>query len=470
MINHSHSHEIIIVSNRSPINDLKKGSESINVGGLASALHQVAMEMNTTWIFVADNDDYRYIQSGKPVPGITYKLHPVLITEKEYKSYYEGYSNSTIWPLFHYFPGKCSFKDEDWVTYRETNRKIAVEIAQIIKDKPDALIWVQDYHLFLVAKFLRELGITNYIGFFLHIPFPTYEIFRILPQRQEILKSLLDYNLLGFHTEGYISNFRRSIRRLLDYNAAPTRSHIVQYQNKLIHIQAFPISIDTKYILELYNDAKVKKLSKDLRKDIQTPFIGIGVDRLDYSKGIPEKLKAIDLFFKKNQKYRGKLSFIQIAVPSRSQVDEYKKIKFEVEQTISRINGHYGDLSWQPIIYINRSIPFNKLVSYYRIADFALITALRDGMNLVAKEFVVARKPNASLILSELAGAAESLDGIRLVNPYNAEEVSIAIKRSLEAPQEQNSALDAYKEILQIHDVHQWAKHFLEELNLLSNV
>ncbi len=461
--------EIIIVSNRSPIDDLKKGSQSINAGGLASALHQVAMEMHATWIFIADNNDYQYLNQHKSVPGINYTLFPVLINEKEYKSHYAGYSNSTIWPLFHYFPGKCGFKDEDWHAYCEVNRKIAEAISKLIKDKPNALIWVQDYHLFLVAKFLRELGVKNYIGFFLHIPFPAYEIFRILPQRKEILQGLLDFNLLGFHTNDYVSNFRNCVRKLLDPEAAPIAASEISYQNKLTYVKSCPISIDTKYILKLVDSSAAIKLTKRLRRDINTKFIGIGVDRLDYSKGIPEKLKALDLFFKMNRKYRGKLSFIQIAVPSRSQIDEYQKIKFEVEQTISRINGQYGSLCWQPIIYINRLIPFNKLISYYQIADFALITALRDGMNLVAKEFIAARKPNSDLILSELTGVADCFEGIKLVNPYNSESIAKAIKQSLESTSEQDVFLNKCKETLCVNDVHQWAKNFLEELRAISN-
>lgn len=188
------SQELIIVSNRCPVSNLKKGVESISIGGLTSALHQVAMEKDSTWVFVADNNNYDHLKAGESVPGISYQLHPVRCPEKVYKGYYNGYSNSLIWPLFHYSPDKCIFNDADWLNYKEVNESLANDIAEIAKQKPNALIWIQDYHLLLVASHLRKLGVTNRIGFFLHIPFPTYEIFRILPQRKELLEALLAYD------------------------------------------------------------------------------------------------------------------------------------------------------------------------------------------------------------------------------------------------------------------------------------
>ncbi len=460
--------ELIIVSNRCPISNLKKGAESISIGGLTSTLHQVAMEQNSTWVFVTDPGNYEYIHSGEKVPGINYKFHPVKFQDKVHKGFYEGYSNSTIWPLFHYFPGKCIFNDTDWSHYQEVNESIANNIAQIVKDKPDALIWVQDYHLFLVASYLRKLGVINRIGFFLHIPFPTYEIFRILPQRTKLLNALLDYDLLGFHTKSYVSNFRRSIRRLIDQNLAPTGTNLIERGGHASSIQDFPISVDTEYITRLNNDDATRKYSKVLRSKITQQFIGIGVDRLDYSKGILQKLKALDLFFKHNPKYRGKLCFIQIAVPSRSQVTEYENIKKQIEERVSRINGQYGDLNWQPIIYINRSVPFSTLISYYQIADFAMVTPLRDGMNLVAKEFLLCKKKNATLILSELAGVAEELGELDLVNPYNINEMAESIRRSLDSSCKQNEIIDNYLTKLGQYDVHTWTRNFLDKLSVVD--
>ena len=423
------------------------------------------MEQDATWVFVSDNANYEYIKSGEEVPGINYNLVPVKFPEKVYKAYYNGYSNSLIWPLFHYFPDKCLFSDQDWEHYKTVNEEIAKNIAEIAKAKPNAKIWIQDYHLLLVADYLRKLGVGNKIGLFLHIPFPTYEIFRILPQRQELLNAMLCYDLVGFHTKSYVSNFRRSVRRLVGQSLAPAGTYVIENEGHSTHIYDFPISVDTQYILDLNEAEATHKLSKDLREKIRQPYIGLGVDRLDYTKGIAHRLKALDLFFKLNPKYRGKLTFIQIAVPSRSQVGEYDKIKNEVEEMVARINGQYGDLSWQPVIFINRSVPFQKLVSYFQIADFALITPLRDGMNLVAKEFLLSKKPEASLILSELAGAAEALPGLDFVNPYNISQMAECIKDVIENPGKQSEVTLSHVEGLKNYDVHQWARNFLSMLS-----
>lgn len=477
--------ELIIVANRAPISDFKKGAESVSVGGLTSAMHRVAMEGNATWVYATDINNFHSLamghtagnsfdKLGRPArvrftaPGMNYDLSPVIISDKEYRGYYNGYSNSLIWPLFHYFPDKCLFRDEDWNHYVSVNKKFAEHIAGLVKENPDAMIWIQDYHLFMLAKYLREEGVTNPIGFFLHIPFPTYEIFRILPQREEVLDAMLQMDIIGFHTLGYVSNFRRSVRRILPEAIADAGSLELQYQGRKIKINAFPISVDAQAVTDILAKESSQSRSAKLRESISAKYIGLGVDRLDYSKGIPQKLKAIEYFFKKKAKYRGKVSFVQIAVPSRGAVEDYQKIKEEVEVTISRINGQYGTLGWQPIIYINRSIPFQHLMSYYQVADFALITPLRDGMNLVAKEFVVARKENSSLILSELAGAAEVLTDTTLVNPYNQEQIADAIEYCLENPESQNKSLKDYREKLFDDNVHKWARGFISEIEELG--
>lgn len=462
--NFDSEHELIIVSNRCPVSNLRKGADSISIGGLTSALHQVAMEKDSTWVFVSDLGAYEHINAGDDVPGINYKLHPVKFPDKIYKGFYNGYSNSLIWPLFHYFPDKCLFSDQDWDNYKTVNQGLANKIAEIAKAKPNATIWVQDYHLLMVADYLRRLGVENKIGFFLHIPFPTYEIFRILPQRQELLKAMLAYDLIGFHTNSYVSNFRRSVRRLVGQSLAPAGTHVIENQGHLTYLDAFPISVDTKYILDINQNETTLEYTQTLREKIRQPYIGLGVDRLDYTKGIAHRLKALDTFFKLNPKYRGKLTFIQIAVPSRSQVDEYDKIKNEVEEMVTRINGQYGDLSWQPVIYINRSVPFDKLVSYFQMADFALITPLRDGMNLVAKEFLLCKKEESSLILSELAGASEALPGLDSVNPYNISQMAESIKEAIENPGKQAQVTRNYIEELKNYDVHRWARNFLDKL------
>lgn len=456
------NNEIIIISNRAPVSDFKKAS--VSVGGLTSALHRVAMESEGTWFFSADLKDYEYLCKNPPA-DLGYALEPVHIEDTEYRYFYEGYSNSLIWPLFHYFPDKCFFRDEDWEHYKNVNAKFADSIAEYVADKPDAVIWVQDYHFFLLPKYLRDRGVKNQIGFFLHTPFPTYEIFRLLPQRVEIVESLLGADLIGFHTKSYVINFFRSVRNLVKGARFTEEEGVIEYLGRSSLVKKFPISIDTQHILDMIASDKIARKTKQLAESSQGQFLGLGVDRLDYSKGILEKLKALDTFFKDNPQYIKQMNFIQIAVPSRTVVPGYQTIKQEIEEMISKINGQYGTLDWQPIIYINRAVPYEILMSYFQVADFALITPLRDGMNLVAKEFIVAKdESKGSLILSELAGAAEELDRVYLVNPYNQQQTAAAIKLSLENPQAQNAILKEYKQEIIEKDVYNWSEGFISEL------
>lgn len=457
--------EIIIVSNRAPITDFKNGNSKVSIGGLASALHRVAKANSTNWVFASNTFGYQMLDFESP-KDLGYKLSPVTINNKEYKGYYEGFCNSLIWPLFHYFPEKSSFKEDDWKHYQNVNKKFAAHILEITKGKPNTKIWIQDYHLFLLPKYLRNLGIKNPIGFFLHIPFPTYEIFRLIPWRKEILESLLNTDLLGLHTKSYVSNFQRSVYNFIKDSSVSHDGFYISYKDHKSYIMNFPISIDSHEIKDIINSPQTKQNTEKLRQSIKSKFIGLGVDRLDYSKGIFERLKAIEHFFIKNPRYKKKMTFIQIAVPSRTVVPGYQKIKLEIEEIISRINGNYGTLDWQPIIYINRSIPFEQLTNFYQIADFALITPLRDGMNLVAKEYIAAQnKGKGALILSELAGAAEELAKVQLVNPYNQEQIANAIKYCIENPQPQSKILEQYKESILINDVYKWASKFCKELD-----
>lgn len=456
---------VVIVTNRAPLSDIFKGTSKLTIGGLVSAMHRVASSRQTKWVFTYEGLIPENYKSPKEVG---YILEPVMVNKKEYKSYYEGYSNALIWPLFHYFPGKCAFSDEDWLNYKHVNNQIAKKIFSGIEGSLESTIWIHDYHLLLTASYLRALGSHNRIGFFLHIPFPTYEVFRLLPQREAVLKALLANDLIGFHTKSYVINFFRSVRNFVKDAQVIEEKNKIIYQGRTIRVKDFPISVDAETIKNQINKNSTKNndtVLNILQKDLK---IGLGVDRLDYTKGIYERLRAIEFFLRKNPKYRNKVTFIQIAVPSRGEVPDYQSYKFQCEQLISKINGQFGNLHWQPIIYINRSIPFEQLLHYYKIADFALITPLRDGMNLVAKEFVLARKPNAVLILSELTGAAEELSNVAMVNPYNQEQIAYTIKYCLEHPGYQNSILNEYDEYISKNHVYNWADNFLNDLESQS--
>lgn len=460
---------LIIASNRAPIADYYKGT-GLTVGGLATALHRVAIDQNATWIFSADVGEDKLVGYKSP-ENINYTLCPVAIGKKEYKAFYNGYSNSLIWPLFHYFPDKASFGGDDWASYQAVNKKFAIQILEVLEENPDATIWIQDYHLMLVAKYLRQFGVKNRIGFFLHIPFPTYEVFRLLPQRQEILEAMLSIDLIGFHTKSYVTNFFRSVKNIVKESVTFETDQFIRFKDNVSYIKDFPISVDSQMIKKLvegksFDTEDLPNLGKALGS---ATMVGLGVDRLDYTKGILERMRALEYFFKKNPKYRARMTFVQIAVPSRGSVPDYQNYKSAVDEIVTRINGQYGTMDWQPIIYINRSIPFDNLVNYYRMADFALVTPIRDGMNLVAKEFILACKPEASLILSEVAGAAEEFTRASLINPYNQEQIANAIQYSLENPGFQQAILEDYREHLMVNDVHKWASDFIDDMNNLNS-
>lgn len=459
--------DLIIVSNRSPVADFLKPSGQMTVGGLATALHRVAIENNATWYFGTDSG--ADLSGYKSPKSLEYTLKPVQIGKKEYKSFYSGFSNSLIWPLFHYAPNKCEFSNDDWIHYQSVNKKFAVEILNSVEENPDATIWIQDYHLFSVAKYLRQFGVKNKIGFFLHIPFPTYEVFRLLPQRKEILEGLLAFDVVGFHTKSYVTNFFRAVRNIVKDVRIFENDHYAEFNERKCFVEDFPISVDSQMIKNLVEQLQNSPGSSlnlnHLSNNKASLFkVGLGVDRLDYSKGILERFRAIEYFFKNNPKYRNKFTFIQIAVPSRGTVQDYQEYKLECEQIVSRINGAYGSVDWTPIIYINRAVPFETLIKYYNSVDFALVTPLRDGMNLVAKEFILSCKDDAALILSEMAGTAEEITKVELVNPYNQEQMSDAIVKCVENPGYQKSVLEDYREYLLENNVHKWSKDFIDEL------
>lgn len=304
----------------------------------------------------------------------------------------------------------------------------------------------------------------------MHIPFPTYEIFRLLPQRKEILEGLLAFDVVGFHTKSYVTNFFRAVRNIVTDARVFEADHYTEFNGRKCFVEDFPISVDSEMIMnqvELMKNTPGSSLSlKHLSNasTISSFKVGLGVDRLDYSKGILERFRAIEYFLKKNPKYRGKFTFIQIAVPSRGTVQDYNAYKLQCEQIVSRINGAYGNVDWTPIIYINRAVPFESLITYYNSVDFALVTPLRDGMNLVAKEFILSCKDDAALILSEMAGTAEEVTKVELVNPYNQEQISDAIVKCFENPGCQKAILEDYREYLMENNVHKWSKSFIDEL------
>lgn len=395
---------------------------------------------------------------------LPYTIKQVKLTKNESKHYYDGFCNTQIWPLFHYFPARYKLHVKDWSYYKQVNQKFANQIIDILE--PDDCIWVHDYQLILLPKLLREKGVKNKIGFFLHIPFPTLEIYRIFPKRYEIIESLLNCDLIGFHTKSYVKNFMDCVEYFMS-DQVEINSNIIKHDNnQKTKVIALPISIDFRHIDKVAQSAEVISKAEELQKIFDGQIIGLGIDRLDYSKGIIEKFEGLELFLEQNPEYIKKLSFIQIAVPTRSDVPEYAKLKRKVDETVGRINGKFSKEGWSPIHYIYSNLKPQDIIAYYKCADFIIVSALRDGLNLVAKEYVASRSNNSgALILSEFTGAAEEIPHKFLINPYDTNSIATAIKRTLESDEKQKILQMAeLRSYVKENDIFHWLDAFLREL------
>ena len=330
-----------------------------------------------------------------------------------------------------------NFDENAWAAYIEANKKFALEIVKQVND--DDMIWVHDYHLMLLPEMLRqEIGNKKKnikIGFFLHTPFPSSEIYRILPVRKEILEGVLSCDLIGFHTYDYARHFISSVSRIVPN--VSTLPNGIKYQGRSISIGAFPIGIDVDNFIDgLKKDSVVERI-KQLKSKFKDVKVIVGVDRLDYIKGVPQKLHAFEVFLNENPEWIGKVVLVQVAVPSRGDVEEYQSLRSTVSELVGRINGEFGTVEFVPIHYLHKSIPFDELISLYNISDVCLVSSTRDGMNLVSYEYIACQQDRKGvLILSEFAGAAQSLNGALIVNPWNTEDLSEAIKESLTLPEE----------------------------------
>lgn len=366
-----------------------------------------------------------------------FKCTAIFLSDHIADLHYNGFSNSILWPLFHYHPGEMNFDETAWAAYIEANKQFAAKIASQVDDND--MIWVHDYHLMLLPQMLREeLGSSKKnirIGFFLHTPFPSSEIYRILPVRKEILVGVLSCDLIGFHTYDYARHFLSSVARIV--SNVKTVPNGIEYEGRSISIGAYPIGIDVDKFTEGIRKPKVVERIEQLKKKFGDTKIIVGVDRLDYIKGVPQKLHAFEVFLTENPEWVGKVVLVQVAVPSRGDVEEYQSLRANVNELVGRINGRFGTVEFTPIHYLHKSIPFEELISLYYMSEVCLISSTRDGMNLVSYEYIACQEDNkGSLILSEFAGAAQSLNGALVVNPWNIEELSDAIKESLTLPAE----------------------------------
>ncbi len=384
---------------------------------------------------------------------------PVFLEEDEFHLFYEEFSNRVLWPLFHGLPGPREFSRGAWECYRSVNAKFADAIAQ--RAGPDDTVWVHDYQLLLVPQLLRERGIDCRIGFFLHIPFPSPDVYRTLPSRDELLRGLLSADVLGFHTYEYVSNFRSALLRVSGIESEP---EAVRQAGHVAKLSVLPIGIDPASIRAMCAREDVRANLASFRETYRGQTTVLGVDRLDYTKGLPEKLLAFEHLLAEHPQLHGKVTLIQVAAPSRTGVVEYQALREELEGLAGRINGRFGTLSWTPIVYVNRNLGQEELVAMYQLADIMLVTPVRDGMNLVCLEYIAARGDTAgALLLSEFAGAASCLAGATLVNPHDTDGVARALADAI-ASEPGAEAFEHMRAFTLDNTVGAWAGAFLAQL------
>jgi trehalose 6-phosphate synthase/phosphatase len=480
-VNASHSKRLVIVSNRLPftanvVNEQVQFNES--AGGLATGISAFL-----------DSYKYHFPKSEEHLwvgwPGGTiaekyhdlvraralsdYQAYPVFLSEADMENFYLGFCNKTLWPLFHYFTSYTIYNEEYWEQYKRVNQFFAETLQQIIQE--DDLVWIQDYHLLLLPLLLRETFARTRIGFFLHIPFPSFELLRLLPLRwhREILEGILGADLIGFHTYEYTQHFLQSVLRVLGLDHYMGQ---ITLPSRVVKVGTYPMGIDFKRFQEASTHQETEAEKQELRKVLGDSKVILSVDRLDYSKGIPDRLQGYELLLESHPEFRGKVVLIMVVVPSRIGVDQYEQMKRQIEEYVGKINGRFGSISWTPILYQYRNLSLYPLVALYSLSDVALVTPLRDGMNLIAKEYVASRTNKTGvLILSEMAGAAKELGEAIILNPNDRMEIAAGLKEALEMPVgEQTRRIQIMQNRLRRYDVIRWARDFVSDLTAMRDI
>ena len=456
---------LLLVSNRLPVTvQRRKGSLHYepSIGGLSTGLGSFYKSHDAIWIGWPGIDRRKIVGKEKEITAnlLSESCYPVFLSQRDIEDYYNKFCNTTIWPLFHYFPQYAVYKQSLWESYERGNRVFADAVVEVWK-RGDT-IWVHDYHLMLVPQLLREMLPEAEIGFSLHIPFPSLELFRLLPWREQILEGLLGADLLGFHTFDYTSHFLDSVHRLLGYESTMgkiTTSHIAK-------ADVFPIGIDFERFAGTAQTRQVQAEIRRFKRSLGDRKTILSIDRLDYTKGITQRLEAFDLFLERNPEYAGKVVLILVVVPSRTVVGSYALLKKQIDELVGAINGRHGSIGRTPIWYLYRSLPFHSLVALYNMADICLVTPLRDGMNLIAKEYVATKTDGKGvLVLSETAGAAKEMGEAIVVNVNSQEEIVRALEQGLAMPEEEQVERNrTMQDRLQRYNVKRWADEFLAEL------
>ncbi len=462
---------LIIVSNRVAVPDSPRTPLA---GGMAVAVKAALKNRKGMWFGWSGKVAEGPAESPQAVDvnKVTYVL--IDLSKSDIQEYYNGLANSVLWPILHYRVDLQEFSRADASGYVRVNRMFADRLSALLND--DDVIWVHDYHLMLLGRELRSRGHRNRIGFFLHTPCAPPDILQTLPQHKEILGGLTYYDLVGFQTENDRDNFGHYLTTL----GAQSRGGVFEIESRKVRLGAFPVSIESKAYMRLARNAGRSALVALVRESLGGNRLVLGVDRLDYSKGIPDRVRAFERFLENNPEWHGRVTLLQITPKSRSDVKQYGEIESEVTGLIGKVNGRFGDAAWTPIRYVNRSYSRTVLAGLYRAADVAMVTPLRDGMNLVAKEYLAAQDPEdpGVLVLSEFAGAAKELDHALIVNPHETDAVASALKRALEMPlaerRERHAPMLAH---LLENDITKWAEDYLAALvggtparNLLAGI
>ena len=458
---------LTIISNRAPYELRKrsgKPSYEKTIGGLVSVLDEIMCQGGGTWVAwgeAAGTVDRVEV----PVENPRYSIKLIQLTDQEVRNYYQGFSNRVLWPLSHYFLDRCHFRAEYWKSYESVNAKFARAYAS--EGRSDGSIWIHDFHLTLLPSLIRGENRNQSIGFFWHIPFPASPVFRVLPWRKEVLRGLLGSDLIGFQLYAHADNFLQSVEDVLGI-PVDRENYLIEYQGRTVKVGAFPVGIDYQRWNGLASNPINQEKALQIRREVGSKYLLVGADRLDYTKGILERLLAYERFLEKYPEYHGNVCLMQIAVPSRTRVEEYMRLRRNLDETIGRISGRFSTRKWVPVRYLYKAFPTEELVSYYAAADVALITPLRDGMNLVAEEYVASRaRDDGALILSEFAGAAGILTDAVIVNPYDLEGLADTIHRCLSMSEsEKQSRMEGLRRSVKANDVYWWCQNFLQTLTL----
>jgi trehalose 6-phosphate synthase len=467
--------QIILVSNREPYMHVYRGGEMeiiMPASGMAIALDSLMQTCGGTWVAAGSGEaDREACTEGDslmvPPQAPRYKLRRLWLTRQEEMDYYYGFSNEALWPLCHVAYTRPRFNSTQWEIYKAVNRKFADAILSEVTDPKRTIVFIQDYHFALLPRMLKEAEPGLVVSQFWHIPWPNYEIFRICPWGPEILEGLLGNDLLGFHLQYHCNNFFDTVDRTLESRVDLSSFSIIR-QGRETRVRPFPISIDFDRFEGWAKSPQTLARVQEIRRvlNLRDVKVGLGVDRLDYTKGIPERLEALDIFFRKYPQYQQRFTFIQLGPQSRLHIPSYKDLNTQVDYWEEILNSTYAQGRWKPVIVLKGHYSQEEVVAFYRLADVMVINSLHDGMNLVAKEYLASRVDgDAALLLSPFTGAARELSGVYTINPYNPEEIADAIFQALEDPRETKSErLAAMRSWVQEHNIFQWSAHFLQAL------